>query len=113
MTSYEKLERLRVLTGVSADEDVLLSALLDEAGSAIILRAYPFRTDVTEVPPIYDVLHISIAQYLYNKLGAEGQTAHSENGITRQYGSADIPEEMLSRVIPYAEVIPIAVPATE
>ena len=113
MTSYEKLERLEMLTGASAEDEALLSALLDEAGSAIILKAYPFRTDVTEVPPVYDVLHISIAQYLYNKLGAEGQTAHSENGITRQYGSADIPSEMLSRVVPFAEVIPIAVPATE
>ena len=113
MTSYEKLERLEMLTGASAEDEALLSALLDEAGSAIILKAYPFRTDVTEVPPIYDVLHISIAQYLYNKLGAEGQTAHSENGITRQYGSADIPSEMLARVVPFAEVIPLAVPATE
>lgn len=113
MTDPEKLDLLRTLTGASADEDVLLDAMLDEAGSAIILKAYPFRTDVTKVPPIYDILHISIAQYLYNKLGAEGQTSHSENGITRQYGSADIPEEMLSRVIPYAEVIPLAMPATE
>ena len=44
------------------------------------------------------------AVYLLNKRGAEGETAHSENGISRSYESADIPESMLSGIIPFAGV---------
>ena len=44
---------------------------------------------------------IEIAVYLYNKQGAEGQTAHSENGISRTYESADVPESMLRGIAPF------------
>jgi hypothetical protein len=39
---------------------------------------------------------------LFNKQGAEGQTSHSENGITRQYEEGDIPHSQLKQIIPMA-----------
>ena len=39
------------------------------------------------------------------KRGAEGQTQHSENGITRQYENADIPSSMLKSLTPYCGTI--------
>lgn len=38
------------------------------------------------------------------KEGAEGETSHSENGISRGYDSSDYPESMLSRIVPLARL---------
>ena len=109
MTEVEKLSLLRVMVGQpAADEnwsdDVLIS-YLKIAGEKIINRAYPYDETVTEVPRRYGVLQCEIAQYLLNKRGAEGQTGHSENGISRTYESADVPESLMKEVIPHVEVL--------
>ena len=104
MTQEEKLATLRVMVGGSDTDDVL-SAYLLIAGKKIITRAYPYKSDVMEVPTPYDTLQCEIAAYLMNKRGAEGQTAHTENGINRQYENADVPSSMLKSVVPYCGVI--------
>ena len=104
MTQEEKLTLLKAMVGESDTEEVLL-AYLKIAGQKIINRAYPYDTDVTEVPKRYDFLHCEIAAYLLNKRGAEGQTGHSENGISRSYESADVPESLLGAVTPNVGVI--------
>lgn len=109
MTEIEKLALLRAMVGTpNADEnwsdDVLIS-YLTIAGRKIINRAYPYDDEVTEVPRRYGYLQCEIACYLLNKRGAEGQTAHSENGVNRSYESADVPESMLSEVIPHVGVL--------
>lgn len=109
MTEVEKLSLLRVMVGQpNTDEnwtdDVLIS-YLKIAGEKIINRAYPYDDTVTDVPRRYGVLQCEIAQYLLNKRGAEGQTAHSENGINRTYESADVPESLMREVIPHVEVL--------
>lgn len=106
MTQDEKIKSLRIMLGDSADDnDDTLSTYLDFAGRAIINRAYPYDETQDEVPKQYENLQIEIAVYMLNKRGAEGETAHTENGITRNYGSADVPEEMLKRIVPHAGVI--------
>lgn len=109
MTEIEKLSLLRAMVGTpNTDEnwsdDVLIS-YLNIAGRKIINRAYPYDDDVTEVPRRYGYLQCEIANYLLNKRGAEGQTAHSENGVSRSYESADVPESMLSEVVPHVGVL--------
>ena len=103
MTEVEKLSMLRVMVGQPNEgewsDDVLISYLAT-AGRKIINRAYPYDDTVTEVPRRYSYLQCDIAAYLLNKRGAEGETSHSENGISRSYESADVPESMLSEVIP-------------
>ena len=42
---------------------------------------------------------------LLNKRGAEGETAHSENGVSRSYEDGDIPPTLLRRILPMAGVI--------
>ena len=103
MTQAEKLTLLKAMVGSSDTDDVLLT-YLDVAGHKIINRAYPFGTDETEVPTRYDFLQCEIAAYLLNKRGAEGQTSHSENGISRSYESADVPESLLGAVTPMVGV---------
>ena len=104
MTQTEKLQLLKAMVGESDTEEVLL-AYLNIAGSKIMNRAYPYGTEETEVPTRYGFLQCEIAAYLLNKRGAEGQLIHSENGISRTYGSADIPPAMLNAVTPLCEVI--------
>ena len=108
MTEVEKLSMLRVMVGQPNEgdwsDDVLIS-YLNIAGQKIINRAYPYDDTVVDVPRRYSYLQCDIANYLLNKRGAEGQTAHSENGITRTYQSADVPESMLSEVAPHVGVL--------
>ena len=104
MTQEGKLKLLKAMVGESDTEEVLL-AYLDIAGSKIINRAYPYDSEVTEVPVRYEFLQCEIAAYLLNKRGAEGQVSHSENGISRTYGSADVPEAMLGAITPVVGVI--------
>ena len=102
MTDAEKLAALKAMVGDS-DTDEVLSTYLKMSGSKILAKAYPYNDTVTEVPTKY--LQIEIAAYMLNKRGAEGQTSHTENGITRQYENADIPASMLKAVTPHCGVI--------
>ena len=107
MTEVEKVTLLRVMVGqpnAGYWTDDVLTSYLAIAGSKILSRAYPYDDTVTEVPRRYGYLQCEIAAYLLNKRGAEGQTAHSENGVSRSYGSADVPEAMLSEVTPHVGV---------
>ena len=104
MTEQEKLNTLKAMVGGS-DTDEVLSTYLLIAGKKIIARAYPYKDDVNEVPSKYDTLQLEIAAYLLNKRGAEGQTSHSENGISRSYENADVPASMLKAVTPHCGVI--------
>ena len=103
MTESQKLERLKLLSG-ETDESVL-STFLDLAGERILRRAYPFRSDIRCVPIKYHSTQVDIALYLLNKRGAEGETSHSENGISRSYESATVPDSMLKHITPHASVL--------
>ena len=104
MTHGEKLQLLKAMVGESDTEEVLLT-YLKIAGQKIINRAYPYGTDEPEVPTRYDFLQCEIAAYMLNKRGAEGQTSHSENGISRNYENADVPESLIGAVTPMVGVI--------
>lgn len=108
MLDAEKLIVLRSMIGSNAEpewnDDVLLTYLAI-AGRKIINRAYPYREDVETVPPKYEILQCEIAAYLLNKRGAEGETSHSENGISRTYENADVPESLMGAVISHIGVM--------
>ena len=109
MTEIEKLALCRVMidqpVGALGWSDDILKSYLALAGQKIINRAYPYDNTITEVPTRYGVLQCEIAAYLLNKRGAEGEISHSENGISRTYESADVPESMLSDVIPHCGLL--------
>ena len=46
-----------------------------------------------------------IAVDLFNKLGAEGETAHSENGVSRTYGAENVSTDLLAEIMPKAKVL--------
>lgn len=86
-------------------DESTVSAYLGIAASKICRRAYPFDPAVTEVPERYQFLQIEIAVYLLNKRGGEGETSHSENGISRTYESGDVPASMMRQVVPMAGIL--------
>jgi len=98
----ELLTNLKLYLGITdTSEDTLLSFLLNVAGQKILDRLYPFDDTKTSVPSRYLMKQVEIAQFLYNKRGAEGETSHSENGISRTYENADIPESLMKGIVPY------------
>ena len=96
---------LKVLVDADDTETPLLETLIRLSERKILRRLYPYDTSKKEVPEKYYDKVIEIAIYLYNKRGAEGQTSHSENGISRSYGSADIPDDMVKDIVPFVGVI--------
>lgn len=105
MTTDEKITMLRSMMDDDSDTDDTLSTFLTIAGKKILNRAYPYDPDKDELPEQYDTLQVEIALYMLNKRGGEGETAHSENGISRTYGSADVPEALLHQITPHVGVL--------
>jgi len=102
----DKLNQLKILLGKQGDnsEDDLLLMLLTLSAQKILERVYPYDGSIKEVPSRYATKQVEIALYLYNKRGAEGQISHNENGISRTYESADVPESLMKGITPYVGV---------
>lgn len=84
----------------------LLSYYLDIAATKILNRRYPFGWPKdAKVEPQYTQTQLEIAVYLFNKRGAEGESLHSENGVSRSYGGqTDVPPDLLIQVTPKGRV---------
>ena len=103
MLEVEKIELVKAMTGETNENTV--SAYLGMAGNKICRKAFPFDPTVADVPEQYEFTQVEIAMYLLNKRGAEGETAHSENGISRSYEDGDIPPSLLRQIVPMAGVL--------
>jgi hypothetical protein len=101
MTQLERL-KIRITENVS---DELLSDILESAKAVILSRRFPFGEQPLEIEPRYNDLQIRIAVEMFNKQGAEGELAHSENGVSRTYSSANVSEELLREITPKAGVV--------
>lgn len=107
MTMEKKVDMLQcMMPGDNMDQGIL-EVYLELAGQKILNRMYPFKDnyDGLEVPDRYVAVQLKIANYMINKIGAEGQIQHIENGIHRNYGSADIPDGMMEEVVPFCQAI--------
>ena len=102
MTDAEKIAMVTALTGET--DNAVISAFLAVAGEKICRIASPFEV-LADVPEKYDHLHVEAACYLINKRGAEGESSHGENGISRSYENADLPASMLRSITPMAGVV--------
>lgn len=99
----DNLARLKLRTG-EADE-AILEDCLESAKSAIMARRYPYQEWPDELESRYLDLQFRCAMDLYNRIGAENEIAHSENGISRSYESSWISESLLQEVTPIAKVV--------
>lgn len=101
------MEVLAAMLDLKSYDPEVLEIYLELAAQKILNRMYPFKEnyDGLEVPDRYVSIQLKIANYMINKIGAEGQIQHIENGIHRNYGAADIPDGMLTEIVPYCQVI--------
>lgn len=100
MTQAEKLKRRLPEAGDTDIEELL------ESTTAIINNVrYPFGDIPEQIEPRYNDLQLRMAVELYSKSGAEGQTAHSENGVSRSYSSAWVSPELLAEIVPKAAIV--------
>ena len=101
MTQLERL-KIRITENVS---DIELEDILESAKAVILSRRFPFGEQPEEIENKYKDLQIRIAVEMFNKRGAEGETAHSENGISRSYASANVSEDLLKEITPKVNVV--------
>ena len=101
MTQLERL-KIRITEKVS---DIELEDILESAKAVILSRRFPFGEQPHEIEDKYKDLQIRIAVEMFNKRGAEGETAHSENGVSRSYASANVSEDLLKEITPKAGVV--------
>mgnify|MGYP003471996579 FL=1 len=99
-----QLERLKSRIPEN-DNELELEDILESAKAVILSRRYPFGEQPLEIEEKYKDLQIRIAVEMYNKRGVEGQTSHSENGVSRSYSSANVSEELLREITPKAGVV--------
>lgn len=101
MSDSEMINALKAMTGENDEE--ILSVYLLIARDKVLNCLYPYEeVACKEVPTRYKSVQIEIAVYLLNKRGAEGETVHNENGISRTYGSSDVPPAILRKITPFA-----------
>lgn len=101
MTDSEKMERLAVLISPDIASPELLTILVEQAEGIVLNKRYPFGIpEGATVPSHYEHIQMQIAVELFSKMGAEGQTAHNENGINRTYEAADVSPSLLRRIVP-------------
>lgn len=89
MTAAERLAAR--LPGV---EEAVRSGLLADAQCAIC--AYTRRS---QVPETLLGAQAELAVFYYNRMGAEGETTHSEGGVSR--GLEAVPEWIVRQIRPY------------
>lgn len=104
MTEEEKLSMVQGLVGnVSDATSSVITPLLARAKANIFNRLYPFGrpSTVTEIPEQYEMTQVELAMRYFNRMGAEGEITHNENGINRSYDSAndaDVLDEVMQIV---------------
>ena len=101
MTPLERL-KIRITENTNDNE---LEDILESAKAVILSRRFPFGEQPTEIEDKYKDLQIRIAVEMFNKQGAEGETAHSENGVSRSYASASVSEDLLREITPKVGVV--------
>lgn len=110
MTDAQKLTVLQTLLedGGGVPSDTKLNTYLSVAGSEILAWIYHLvggvPADVTEVPAKYENVQIYAVIAGYTHAGAEGEKAHIENSVHRQFVYADMLDYIHNNVLPYVRV---------
>lgn len=101
------MDVLKRLKDRTKETDIgLLMDCVDSAASAITSRRFPYggapatECGAPEVEAQYQDLQYRIALDIYNRIGAEGETGHSENGISRTYDGSWISSKLLEEIVP-------------
>lgn len=87
-----QLEKLKIQLGIQGnDQDESLKLLLDDVRDDLIVW-----TNRDALPSSLESTQRHIAVLRYNKQGIEGQTSHSEGGISRSF--EDLPKSLQNAI---------------
>lgn len=107
MTTDEKLTMVKTLLEISDySEDTRIYVYLTAAEKEIISWRYSLSSQkVTAVPEEYEMTQVFAVVAGYSQSGAENQTSHTENSITRQFKYADMIAYIRSHVAPIVGIL--------
>lgn len=105
MTDIERL-KARLPEATEAE----LNDVLESAKDVILSRAFvsvesTSDEDKTTALTVHKEKVLSAAVVIYNMRGVEGQTSHSENGVSRSYADAAGMKPILEQIIPRCHVL--------
>ena len=83
----------------------IVSVYLNLAQNAMLERLFPYDSTKTgeDIPERYDTIQCELAARYFLRRGGQGEINHEENGINRNWASAD-DEDILRRLTPFAKV---------
>ena len=109
MMTEETLKAM-IKTNIESSSDMTISedvvnTFFQLSKNAILLRRYPYVQNLgdKELPSMYDGLCVRLAVYMFNKQGAEGEISHTENGVSIKWENGDLPDSLMSEIIPLSE----------
>lgn len=98
------IEKAQIVAKMLEPEEVDETSLLpyiDVAKHIVLTKRYPFGYEIgTEVPSRFEGIQCQVALELWARRGAEGEMAHTENGISRTWASQVISPLLLKLVTP-------------
>ena len=103
MTDEEKIAMIKLMTDETSSE--VLSAYYNLSKQIVFEKAFPYGNFPESMPSQYDGVHVEIAAYMINKQGAEGETVHLENGVSRHWEDGGVSPSLLRRIVPFAGVV--------
>ena len=114
-TEQKLFQSLKDYAGDDYDEsqDSFLLTLIEDATEEVLSRVYPNGFSTAEskkkahdsVMLNYETKIRRIAEYHYDKQGAEGETSHSENGKAVSYENSGTPESYFRGIIPVSAIV--------
>lgn len=114
-TEQKLFQSLKNYAGDDYEEsqDSFLLTLIEDATEEVLSRVYPngFTTSESKkkahdsVMLNYETKIRRIAEYHYDKQGAEGETSHSENGKSVSYENSGTPESYFRGIIPISTIV--------
>lgn len=110
MTDEEKLETIKTLLddGGELPSDEKLEVYITLAGQELLQWKYHLiggvPEDVTTVPAAEEIKQIYAVVAGYTQAGAEGESAHNENGVTRTFRYSDMLDYIHNNVKAFVRV---------
>lgn len=112
MKSADKLAMVKSILNIEdTAEDKRIEVFLSAAAREIMSWRYSYSDqfhysdDPGEVPVEYEMTQVFAVVAGYSQSGAENETAHSENGVSRTFKHSDMVAYIRSHVIPLVKVM--------
>ena len=97
----DKLKRKLAQCGFEIPSNDDLYDEIESAIEAVNDRRHFISTDEKLFEDKYSSIVIRLCICSFSKMGAEGQLAHSENGVSRTYaGASEYPNDILKEIVP-------------